>query len=185
MSHTPPNAFRPARTALPPAFPSSVALLTLLLSGCAVASVPVRTPLPELTAEISPAFTTELPAVPEVRGPINIRVQHPADGTLLAVDSTFVFGTVGTGDARLRINGTSVPVASNGAFLAYLAVPSGQAPVFALEVARDVPAPTAADSSRGTVRIRRPTRTALPRGRCASCGQRFCISTRCDAMARR
>ncbi len=74
-------------------------------------------------ADNSPAVA--LPAVADVRGPISIRVQHPPAGTVLAVDSTFVFGTVGTGDATLRINGVPVPVANNGAFLAYLAVPRG------------------------------------------------------------
>ncbi len=138
-----------------------------------------------------------LPAVPAVRGPINIRVQHPPAGTMLAVDSTFVFGTVGTGDATLRINGVSVPVANNGAFLAYLAVPDGfrqgalpvpsqstsqgappaasrvtsqpaasqadSGPQFVLDVVRQVPMPTAADSSRARVRIRRPgAATLLP-----------------------
>jgi N-acetylmuramoyl-L-alanine amidase len=39
-------------------------------------------------------------------------------------DSNFIFGTVGTGDAELRINGIRVPVEANGSFLAWLAVPS-------------------------------------------------------------
>lgn len=38
-------------------------------------------------------------------------------------DSNFIFGTTGTGDAELRINGVRVPVEANGAFLAWLPVP--------------------------------------------------------------
>lgn len=65
-----------------------------------------------------------LPPIPKVRGPLDIRVIHPTPDTPLpGVDSTFVFGSVGTGRAELAIDGVSVPVAPNGAFLAYLAVP--------------------------------------------------------------
>jgi N-acetylmuramoyl-L-alanine amidase len=38
-------------------------------------------------------------------------------------DSNFLFGSTGTGDADLTIDGTSVPVEPNGAFLAWLPVP--------------------------------------------------------------
>ena len=43
-------------------------------------------------------------------------------------DSNFVFGSVGTGDAALRINGIAVPVWPNGAFMAWLPVPPDNAP---------------------------------------------------------
>jgi N-acetylmuramoyl-L-alanine amidase len=69
---------------------------------------------------VSPA----LPPIPAVRGPLQIRVVHPTPATPRPrVDSTFVFGSVGTGGAALSINGTPVPVAPNGAFLAFLPVP--------------------------------------------------------------
>lgn len=65
-----------------------------------------------------------LPAIPEVRGELRIDVVHPgANATMTAVDSTFVFGSLGRGDATLTINGEGVPVAPNGAWLAYLPVP--------------------------------------------------------------
>jgi N-acetylmuramoyl-L-alanine amidase len=52
-------------------------------------------------------------------------VVHPAPGAALGVrDSTFIFGTTGTGEARLTIDGAPVPVEPNGAFLAYLPVPA-------------------------------------------------------------
>ncbi len=84
---------------------------------------PEPVPAPERLryVPVSPA----LPPIPEARGELAIRVVHPTRQTPKPrVDSTFIFGSVGTGDASLRINGTPVPVAPNGAFLAYLPVPS-------------------------------------------------------------
>jgi N-acetylmuramoyl-L-alanine amidase len=45
------------------------------------------------------------------------------DAVIETRDSNFILGSVGTGDARLTINGFSVPVRANGAFLAWLPVP--------------------------------------------------------------
>jgi N-acetylmuramoyl-L-alanine amidase len=54
-----------------------------------------------------------------------IDVVYPAEGaTLGRADSTFVFGSVGTGDASLTINGDPVEVAANGGWLAYLPIPA-------------------------------------------------------------
>jgi N-acetylmuramoyl-L-alanine amidase len=51
-------------------------------------------------------------------------VVHPPEGYLLSVrDSTFVFGSVGNGDATLTINDASVTVNPNGSFMAFLPVP--------------------------------------------------------------
>ena len=47
---------------------------------------------------------------------------------LTARDSNFIFGSVGTGDAALQINGVAVPVYPNGAFMGWLAVPPDSAP---------------------------------------------------------
>ncbi|HVZ50267.1 MAG TPA: N-acetylmuramoyl-L-alanine amidase, partial [Gemmatimonadaceae bacterium] len=72
-----------------------------------------------------------------------------------ARDSTFLFGSVGSGLASLTINGAAVPVNPNGSFLAWLPFPAGDKPKYelvakkgesevtsALEVARPaVPAP--------------------------------------------
>jgi N-acetylmuramoyl-L-alanine amidase len=69
---------------------------------------------------VSPA----LPPIPAANGALAIRVTHPTQGQARPrVDSTFIYGSVGTGQAALEINGTAIPVAPNGAFIAYLPMP--------------------------------------------------------------
>ncbi|HEY0152017.1 MAG TPA: N-acetylmuramoyl-L-alanine amidase [Longimicrobium sp.] len=95
-----------------------------LLAAC-TASTPGSGPAPEGTrmASTDPLSGT-LPPIPAVRGPLRIDVVYPAeDARLTASDSNFVFGSVGTGEARLTINGDAVEVAPNGAFLAFVPVP--------------------------------------------------------------
>jgi N-acetylmuramoyl-L-alanine amidase len=87
-----------------------VVLATVVAGGCAPAVVATRGTLPPV-----PAYT----------GPLSIDVVYPPEDALVAVrDSTFIFGSTGTGDAQLRINGAPVEVAANGAFLAFLPVPA-------------------------------------------------------------
>jgi N-acetylmuramoyl-L-alanine amidase len=65
-----------------------------------------------------------LPPVPPVRGPLLIDVVYPGENAAItAADSTFIFGSIGSGDGSLTINGHVVPVAPNGAWLAFLPVP--------------------------------------------------------------
>ncbi|HEX3928413.1 MAG TPA: N-acetylmuramoyl-L-alanine amidase [Gemmatimonadales bacterium] len=74
-----------------------------------------------------------LPPVPAVHGPLAITVRYPESGAAIAAgDSTFVYGTVGDGRARLTIDGQTVRVAANGAWLAWIAVPPDSA--FALHL---------------------------------------------------
>jgi N-acetylmuramoyl-L-alanine amidase len=47
-------------------------------------------------------------------------------------DSNFIFGSVGSGDAGLQINGVSVPVWPNGAFMGWLPVPADSAPQYVI-----------------------------------------------------
>jgi len=57
-------------------------------------------------------------------------VQYPAEGaTIEARDSTFLLGSVGTGDATFSINGRPVKVWPNGAWLAWVPIPAPDAPV--------------------------------------------------------
>ena len=65
-----------------------------------------------------------LPSIPFVEGSVEITLVYPqADMSKPNVQKNFVFGSVGTGDAMLTINGDSVPVAPNGAFLGFVAMP--------------------------------------------------------------
>lgn len=79
-----------------------------------------------------------LPAVPSVRGPVALRVAYPVAGAAVNVrDSSFLFGSTGTGAARLTINGTPVRVWPNGAWLAWVALPQDSVMRFHLEAVTD------------------------------------------------
>ena len=92
----------------------------LLVAACGGrATPPEPTPVPG-TAVVS----ERLPTIPPRDGPPSLSIVYPPAGsTIAARDSNFIFGSAGTGEARLRINGIPVDVAPNGAFLAFLPVP--------------------------------------------------------------
>lgn len=121
--------------------------LAFLTAGCgspATSASPGPTPAPAGRA-------TPLPPVPRADGPLAIRVVYPGEGQSIAArDSNFVLGSVGNGQATLRINGEPVRVLPNGSFLAWLPVPPRATSSYTLEAA------LAAD----TVRLAR--RIALP-----------------------
>ena len=72
------------------------------------------------------------PPIPEASGRLKIDVVYPPNGSLITVrDSNFIFGSVGTGAARLTINGRAVAVRPNGAFIAWLPVPASASGVLA------------------------------------------------------
>lgn len=102
----------------------------LLAAGCRTAP-PVTGPAPTPAPSGPPApiayvpLTSGLPPIPAVDAPLAIRLVAPEAGEARPRrDSTFLYGSVGTGGAALVINGAQVPVAPNGAFLAYLPVPA-------------------------------------------------------------
>lgn len=65
-----------------------------------------------------------LPAIPAAHGPLRLTVAYPAPGTAVeSHDSIFLFGTTGNGAATLTVDGESVPVAPNGAWIAWIASP--------------------------------------------------------------
>src|SRR5438105_15475339 len=96
-------------------------------------SAPKPVIVPPLVPAPLPAANPKLPPVPDVRGPLQISVTYPKPEQLLTVrDSNFIFGSVGTGDAALQINGVAVPVWPNGAFMGWLPVPPDSAPRYEL-----------------------------------------------------
>ncbi len=148
-----PMHFRPlrARPAAPLLRYAPIAALLFLVAGCA------RGPLVAAPAATLAAPDGGLPAVPRTTGALDIRVVSPgAQQSVGPRDSTFIFGSVGSGDATLTINGAAVPVAPNGAFLAFLPVPSAAAPRYELVATRG------AETARRTIAVRVPTRRVLP-----------------------
>ncbi len=145
----------------------AAALSTTLLSGCAAtAALPSPTSTnaratPTITRggpALSPRVPGGLPPVPVVNGAaLDVQVRYPSDNQLITSrDSNFVLGSLGSGDATLLVNGVPVPVAANGAFLAWLPNPPTHAPQYDVVVIRGV------DTVRRTMRIRYATRTLMP-----------------------
>lgn len=126
--------------------------VVLLFAACA----PLRGPAPPaaVVAPVASAEARPLPPVPAVRGPLAVRVVYPPRDAYIAVrDSTFIFGSLGTGAARLTIGGDSVFVHPNGAFLAWLPVPRGDAAAWEL----------VATAGADTARLSHPIRVAPAR----------------------
>ncbi len=94
-----------------------------------------------------------LPPVPSVDGPLSIRVQYPsANQIITSRDSNFIFGSIGSGQASLTINGFPARVYPNGAFMAFVPNPSN--------ARYDLVAAKVADTARSTLTIRYPTPAA-------------------------
>jgi N-acetylmuramoyl-L-alanine amidase len=114
----------------------SACCLVFVSASCATAPVrpaPAPAPVPPLVPAPLPAPNAKLPPVPAVRGPVQINVVYPKPEQMLTVrDSNFIFGSVGSGDAALRINGVPVPVWPNGAFMGWLPVPPDSSPRYEL-----------------------------------------------------
>ncbi len=110
--------------------------------------------------------------IPPVDGPLVVELRHPTTDPVPVTDSIALWGTVGTGRARLRVNGHPVPVAANGGFATFLPLPSGDVPVLEIEASKGSetlrrsipvtlrhgaasPPPKRVRSSPGWVRLRR------------------------------
>jgi hypothetical protein len=134
--------------------PHAPRALALAATGAGLLAACARAPRPTPPAPAAPPERVGLPPVPRVTGPLSVRVAWPPEGNVLTGrDSTFVFGSVGSGDAVLTVNGARVAVAPNGAFLGFVPVPPPSAPRYEFVAARG------ADTARRTV----PVRVAAPR----------------------
>src|SRR5918996_3099010 len=109
--------------------PGALALLLGLAACARSAGSPPAPPrdertLADATVPDSSRPVSVLPEVPIARGPLAIRVVYPPpDGMVRARDSSFLLGSVGTGAARLTINGYPVRVWPNGAWLGWIPLP--------------------------------------------------------------
>lgn len=127
---------------------SSLVGVFVLLAACATATPPSTTSPAAAPASKSGA-SSALPPIPLVTGALKPTVVYPVANSLVeARDSNFIFGSVGTGRAQLWINGASVPVAPNGAFLAFLPVPAVDNPRYDI----------VAVSGKDTARLEHPVR---------------------------
>ena len=120
-------------------------------------SAPVDSTPEAVEEALAEAAAGDLPEVDSLLGPLRLRVQYPAPDAVVEVgDSTFVFGTTGTGDATLTIDGAPVRVAPNGAWLAWVGLPRDS--VMRLELR----ARTVAETQQLTLTLRRPARFLPP-----------------------
>src|SRR5512143_1236737 len=101
----------------------SALALSLCLAGC-TGSPPPGGPAPVGPPPTSERGSDRLPPVAPVTGPLRLSVAYPVPTDLIdARDSTFILGSVGTGIATLTVNQVPVPVAPNGAWIAWLPIP--------------------------------------------------------------
>jgi N-acetylmuramoyl-L-alanine amidase len=108
-------------------------ILLVLAASCTRTVVAPTAPGPAPTVAARPA----LPAVPAVDGPLAVRVVYPRpDQVVTSRDSNFIFGSIGSGRATLRINGVPARVYPNGAFIAFVANPPGPSPRYELVAER-------------------------------------------------
>lgn len=116
---------------------AALALAAAGLSACAArSSPPASIPTASATSADAPR---RFPAMPRVIGKLDVRVVYPPPGARIAArDSTFLFGSVGRGDARLFINGAEVDIYPNGSWLAWLPVPTSDRPVYDLVATQGV-----------------------------------------------
>jgi N-acetylmuramoyl-L-alanine amidase len=107
-----------------------LALALVVMAGCAPPAPPTTAPSPAAVQPVPPgdtAIAPRLPAIPRVDGPLELRVSYPSEGGRVATrGSNFIFGSTGTGNARLWINDREVEVQPNGAFLAFIPVPADE-----------------------------------------------------------
>lgn len=133
---------------------------TPALAGLGLAGVLACAGPPPVTEQPGPEPTPVargLPPVPAVSGPLALAVVYPPDGATIEVrDSTFLFGSVGTGDAGLTVNGLPVQVSPNGSWLAWVPVPADTLVRFRVAARRG------GDSAEVIREVRRPRRFQAP-----------------------
>ena len=112
---------------------------------------------PDAASPDSLPYRSEMHAASGVQDPIELRVVYPAPHDVVRVrDSSFLFGSVASGQTRLTINGSPVRVWPNGAWLAWIPFPAETLMQFRIE------ARTAKDTTVLVYPVRRD-RSSLPR----------------------
>ncbi|HTI57220.1 MAG TPA: N-acetylmuramoyl-L-alanine amidase [Verrucomicrobiae bacterium] len=133
-----------------------------LAAALALATACSRTPSPTVSpaaAGVAAAPSPHLPPVPFVTGPLALKVVYPSPGDVVdARDSSFIFGSAGSGDATVTINGAPVRVWPNGAWIGWIAFPPDSLMQF------DIVARTPRDSAHLVWTARRTRRREAPTG---------------------
>lgn len=62
--------------------------------------------------------------IPRIDGPLVLELRYPLDGTVIAQDSTAIWGSTGSGRASLDVNGRRIRVEPNGAFADFVPLPA-------------------------------------------------------------
>ncbi len=132
------------------------ALSLTILPALACRTAP---PAPVSPAPGSAPAVSRLPPVPAVRGPLALHVVYPSAGDVVdARDSSFIFGSAGSGDATVTINGAPVRVWPNGAWIGWIAFPPDSVMSF------DIVATTPRDTAHLVWTARRARRRTAPTG---------------------
>ncbi|HSH44290.1 MAG TPA: hypothetical protein VK966_00405, partial [Longimicrobiales bacterium] len=100
----------------------------LVLAGCATTgeapAAPGEAGTPGTEAPGPREPDPRLPPIPAVDSALDLRVSYPRDSAFVATrGENFIFGSAGSGRARVWIDGQEVDVRPNGGFLAFLPVP--------------------------------------------------------------
>jgi N-acetylmuramoyl-L-alanine amidase len=108
-----------------PPYRYRASLGALILATLAAACAPAAPPAEPVPGPRPP--DPRLPAIPRVDGPLELRVSYPREDALVTTrGDNFIFGSAGSGDARVWINDREVDVQPNGGFLAFLPVPADE-----------------------------------------------------------
>ncbi|TFG49580.1 MAG: hypothetical protein E4H38_04795, partial [Gemmatimonadales bacterium] len=74
--------------------------------------------------------------IPAADGPLSLQIRYPTEEPVWVTDSISVWGTIGSGKARLRIDGRSIRVEPDGGFATFVPIPPGDPPTLELEASK-------------------------------------------------
>lgn len=74
--------------------------------------------------------------IPGADGPLSLQIRYPTAEPVSVTDSISVWGTVGSGKARLRIDGQNVLIEPNGGFATFVPIPPNDPPTLQLEASK-------------------------------------------------
>jgi N-acetylmuramoyl-L-alanine amidase len=88
-----------------------------------------------VSALLAACSADEFP-IPAADGPLSLKIRYPTSEPVWVTDSISVWGTTGSGKARLRIDGRSIRVEPNGGFATFVPISPRDPPTLELEVSK-------------------------------------------------